>query len=82
MRYLLIHTDDPSLAPGWDAEARASANAWIEEVIRSGVGLQGSERVVEDRGRGHVPIIAACRAPADHRVVQATGVAGIRTPAS
>jgi hypothetical protein len=42
MRYMLIHTDDPSLASGWDDEARASAYSWIEEVIRSGVGLQGS----------------------------------------
>ena len=42
MRYMLIHTDDPGLASGWDAEARASAYSWIEEVIRSGVGLQGS----------------------------------------
>src|SRR5712691_8793456 len=42
MRYMLIHTDDPGLASGWDAEARASASSWIEEVIRSGVGLQGS----------------------------------------
>jgi len=42
MRYLLIYTDDPSLASGWDDEARASAYSWIEEVNRSGVGLQGS----------------------------------------
>jgi hypothetical protein len=42
MRYMLIHTDDPSLAAGWDDEARASAYSWIEEVIRSGIGLQGS----------------------------------------
>jgi hypothetical protein len=42
MRCMLIHTDDPSLASGWDDEARASAYAWIEEAIRSGVWLQGS----------------------------------------
>ena len=42
MRYMLIHTDDPSLASGWDDEARASAYSWIEKVNRSGVGLQGS----------------------------------------
>jgi hypothetical protein len=42
MRYMLIHTDDPSLASGWDDGARASAYSWIEEVTRSGVGLQGS----------------------------------------
>jgi hypothetical protein len=42
MRYMLIHTDDPSLASGWDDEARASAYSWMEKVIRSGVGLQGS----------------------------------------
>jgi hypothetical protein len=42
MRYMLIHADDPSLASGWDDEARASAYSWIEEVIRSGVCLQGS----------------------------------------
>jgi hypothetical protein len=42
MRYMLIYTDDPSLASGWDDEARASAYSWIEKVNRSGVGLQGS----------------------------------------
>jgi hypothetical protein len=42
MRYMLIYTDDPSLASGWDDEARASAHSWMEKVNRSGVGLQGS----------------------------------------
>jgi hypothetical protein len=42
MRYMLIYTDDPDLAAGWDDEARASSSSWIEEVIRAGVGLQGS----------------------------------------
>jgi hypothetical protein len=42
MRYMLIHTDDPSLAPGWDDEARAAAYSWIEKVNRSGIGLKGS----------------------------------------
>jgi hypothetical protein len=39
---MLIHTDDPSLASGWDDEARAAAYSWIERVNRSGIGLQGS----------------------------------------
>jgi hypothetical protein len=42
MRYMLIHTDDPSLTSGWDDEARASAYSWIEKVTRSRIGLQGS----------------------------------------
>jgi hypothetical protein len=42
MRYMLIYTADPDLAAEWGDEADAAFSSWVEEVIRSGVGLQGS----------------------------------------
>jgi len=42
MQYLLIHTRDPDPASGWDGEAMASFQSWVEEAIGSGVSVDGS----------------------------------------
>jgi hypothetical protein len=41
MQYLLIHTGDPDHDKPWDDEAWAGLTSWIDETIRSGVGVQG-----------------------------------------
>jgi hypothetical protein len=42
MRYLLIYTADPDLDSQWGDEAHAALSDWVEEVIRTGISLQGS----------------------------------------
>lgn len=42
MRYLLMYTADPDLDSHWGDEAGAALATWLEDVIRSGTGLQGS----------------------------------------
>ena len=43
MRYLLIHTADPDVGAEWDEnENWAAFSAWLEDVVRSGVNLQGA----------------------------------------
>jgi hypothetical protein len=42
MRYMMIYTADPDLEGQWGDETRAALSSWVEEVVRSGVGLQGS----------------------------------------
>jgi hypothetical protein len=42
MRYLLIYTADPDLDSQWGDETQAALSDWFEEVIRTGISLQGS----------------------------------------
>jgi hypothetical protein len=42
MRYLLIYTADPDLDSQWGDETQAALSDWLEEVIRTGISLQGS----------------------------------------
>jgi hypothetical protein len=41
MRYLLIYTADPDLDSQWGDETQAALSDWFEEVIRTGISLQG-----------------------------------------
>jgi hypothetical protein len=42
MRHLLIYTADPDLDSQWGDETEAALSDWLEKVIRTGIGLQGS----------------------------------------
>jgi hypothetical protein len=42
MRYLLTYAADPDLDSEWGEEAQAAFSSWLEEVIRSGISMQGS----------------------------------------
>jgi hypothetical protein len=42
MRYLLIYTADPDLDSEWGDETQAALSDWFEEVIRTGISVQGS----------------------------------------
>lgn len=41
MQYLLLHAGAPDLDEAWDDEAWAALASWVDQTVRSGVGIEG-----------------------------------------